>query len=439
MLTRSLNRSLLVFVAGLVFVSALGAAASEYDPYGGWLMLKGKKTGFFHTQQINGRWWLVTPEGNVFFSKGVNHVSPAGDGGPRTPRAPASDSAQWAEATAEQLRGWGFNTIGGWGDPQMYAAHIAYTVMVGAARTARRLPSSSNEVPDYFSEEFRTSTDGLAQKLCAPRANDPWLLGYFTDNEQAWTTTKMYATWRIKAGNGENPPWNLLQSFLETYLKMPPTSAGYKKANEYLKMHRLKMGAYTEDDIEGFQELVAAEYARVCREAIRRYDPNHLILGCRYASTAPDPVVRGMGPYFDVISFNNYLFRPPVLKLERITEITGKPTLLTEFSFKAMDSGLPNTRGGGEPVATQQDRVDGFTQYVHDLVALPTCVGYHWFEYRDEPAEGRRGDGENSNYGLVKIDGAPWELLTAHMKEVNAGLEKLAVQKKKAGSAVPRR
>jgi hypothetical protein len=96
--------------------------------------------------------------------------------------------------------------------------------------------------------------------------------------------------------------------------------------------------------------------------------------------------------------------------------------MLTEFSFKAMDSGLPNTRGAGQPVKTQQDRADNFDTYVTELIKLPYAVGFHWFEYTDEPAEGRF-DGENSNYGLVNIKDETWETLTKRMCEVNARLE----------------
>jgi hypothetical protein len=111
--------------------------------------------------------------------------------------------------------------------------------------------------------------------------------------------------------------------------------------------------------------------------------------------------------------------------LELITKVTGKPTMVTEFSFKAADSGLPNTKGAARPVPTQEDRAKGFAGYVEALASLPGCVGYHWFEYRDQPKEGRRLDGENSNYGLVKIDFTPWEVLTTRMKQVNLGLEEM--------------
>ena len=62
-------------------------------------------------------------------------------------------------------------------------------------------------------------------------------------------------------------------------------------------------------------------------------------------------------------------------------------------------------------------------------------VGYHWFEYRDEPKEGRF-DGENSNYGVVKIDFTPWEVLTARMTTVNAAIEARHAEAGHAGEAV---
>ena len=52
-------------------------------------------------------------------------------------------------------------------------------------------------------------------------------------------------------------------------------------------------------------------------------------------------------------------------------------------------------------------------------LSLPYMVGVHWFEYGDEPAEGRF-DGENSNYGVVNIRDEVYEILTDRMTAVNA-------------------
>ena len=133
-------------------------------------------------------------------------------------------------------------------------------------------------------------------------------------------------------------------------------------------------------------------------------------------------MLQGLKGHVDIVSYNDYGFEPPLKNLERIAEITGRPVMITEFSFKARDSGLPNTRGAGFPVDTQKDRADKFEHYVRKLAAMPAWVGYHWFEWCDEPKEGRF-DGENSNYGLVRIDDTPWEELTQRFTRVNARLE----------------
>ena len=380
-------------------------AAPAYDAYGGWLQLTGTKTGYFHTQQIQGRWWLVTPDGNVFFSKGVDNVSyqPEAKSSPKPP----DDPTAWAESTARQLHDWNFNTAGAWSDRQLYATGIVYAPVLDMAASVRRDVWLKGGAVDYFGEEFRAAVDRVAEAKCTPHAKDPWLLGYFTDNELRWRRD-----------------WRSGESLLESYLKMPESSAGFQRASEFLKGRGRTAANLTDDDKNEFLGLAAEEYGRVTSEAIRRHDPNHLILGCRFAGYAGDSATRALGRYFDVISYHSYAANAPVDQLDQIARLTGKPVMITEFSFKAMDSGLPNTKGAAKPVATQQDRADGFARYVNALAALPSCVGYHWFEYRDEPKEGRF-DGENSNYGVVRIDFTPWEVLTGVMKKVNLGIERL--------------
>jgi hypothetical protein len=324
-----------------------------------------------------------------------------------SPKAP-DDPVAWARTTAEQLRGWNFNTLGAWSSPQTYTFGLAYAPMVNVAASAGRDVWLKGGVVDYFSPEFQQAADRAAQKICTPCAPDPWVLGYFTDNELRWG-----ADWR-----GTN-------SLLDAYLKMPADAAGYRKAAAFLKERGHTPDNLSPEDKSEFLGLVAAEYGRVSSKAIRRADPNHLVLGCRFALYPGDAAIRAAGRYFDVISYHSYSAMPPIDRLELITRLTGKPILLSEFSFKAMDSGLPNTKGAAKPVATQEDRARGFTRYVEALAALPGCVGYHWFQYRDQPKEGRRLDGENSNYGVVKIDWTPWETLTVRMRQVNAGLEEL--------------
>ena len=51
----------------------------EWDKYGGWL--KGpqlKATGNFRTEKVDGKWWLVDPEGRLFWSHGMGSVALGG-------------------------------------------------------------------------------------------------------------------------------------------------------------------------------------------------------------------------------------------------------------------------------------------------------------------------------------------------------------------------
>jgi hypothetical protein len=69
--TRTLVRTWIAFlVCGL---AGAPAQSAELDTYGGFTDVKGEKTGFFHTQKIDDRWWLVTPEANGFFGIGLSH------------------------------------------------------------------------------------------------------------------------------------------------------------------------------------------------------------------------------------------------------------------------------------------------------------------------------------------------------------------------------
>ena len=48
---------------------------TDLDEYGGLKSVRGKATGFFHTEKISGRWWLVDPVGGLFLSRSVNSVN----------------------------------------------------------------------------------------------------------------------------------------------------------------------------------------------------------------------------------------------------------------------------------------------------------------------------------------------------------------------------
>ncbi len=151
-----------------------------------------------------------------------------------------------------------------------------------------------------------------------------------------------------------------------------------------------------------------------------------MILGVRFAGRAERIVAEECAKYVDIVSFNDYNYDVPTDKLWELAQATYRPIMITEWSFKAMDSGLPNLRGAGVPLRTQSERADGYERYTTQALGLPFVVGLHWFQYTDQPYEGRAHDGENSNYGLVTSEDEPYCTLVERMRQVNARASEIA-------------
>ncbi len=419
---------------------------------------------FFRVQQIDGRWWFIAPDGKHVLSLGVCHVTFRGDairGGGGSPYRDAVEkkyggAEKWRAVTAARLAGWGFNTLGAWSDDALAHAGdtpLAYapTVNLGSsfvAETGRGQAWLEGRFPDVFDPRFEVSCRRTAERRCSARKDDSALLGWFTDNELRW-----------------GPDWRSKEELLVSFLNLPKETPGrvaairmlrdrYPQIAEFNKVWKAgyasweAVGAaekvaspyarkevYAQNqagnerenrddplraafvaDCESFVGLLADRYFRSAREAILAADPNHMVFGCRFAYLPPKPVLAAAGQYLDVISLNCYATNPGGILGQYAT--AGKPLLIGEFAFRGKDSGLPNTKGAGPIVATQEQRAAAFEHYVRIALTRPEVVGYHWFQWGDEPKEGRF-DGENSNYGLVKIDDEPYPLLTEKMREVN--------------------
>ncbi|MEM0003405.1 MAG: beta-galactosidase [Thermoproteota archaeon] len=415
----------------------------SYDKYGGYTFIKGIRTGFFHIEKINGTFWLVDPDGNVFLSKGVNAVNYYGDYSPTLGYSPYNrivskkygSPQAWAKTTINRLRSWGFNTIGAWSSEELFSQGMPYTIILNFAAQAGA-NWQSGEVIDYFSEKFQNISDDIAKKVCLEKKDDPYLIGYFTDNELRWS-----------------PDWRSQNHLFDDYFHLPPSAPGKKALVDYLRnkykdisilnknwgtsfssfdellnVTEAPKNSKVDSDRLGFLEIVSRKYFQVVHDAIRKYDKNHLILGCRYAFKPPDEALKGCIGYIDVVSINAYInpysddLNMVINNINQIYNITSLPVMITEFSFKAMDSGLPNTKGAGVPVKTQSERAKYYEEYVKRILSEPFVVGYHWFEYTDEPAQGRF-DGENSNYGLVNINDEPWVILVERATSVNLSAE----------------
>jgi hypothetical protein len=296
---------------------------------------------YFGVDERAGHWWFITPDGEPFFSIGMNHIDSATlrylESGDVWRERYGNSEQRWIqEAVVADLRAWGFNTIG-WTQevvirkPTMHRHSRSFTYeeyQWADMPYCHLLPFTETHqwevetrYPDVFSEDFEEWCDYVAREECARMAEDPKLIGYFYVDCPSWV---------------HSPPRN-------------PKGPWYDPK-----------GLETES---GRRELfeMAQRYYRVTHDAVRRYDPNHLILGDRYEAKAPlpDEILRAAIPYVDVMSFQ-YFSTPEAIcpDLYRWHELTGKPVLLADASMPDRDP-------------------ERYKPMIRALRELSCCVGWH--------------------------------------------------------------
>lgn len=352
----------------------------ECDIYGGWKVAELGATGFFRVQQWRGRWWFVTPEGHPFICRAVNHL----EKGPSENSISAfkekyDGQEDWFVTETEMLRENGFNSAAAWSCTSYIrkrkSGRIPYIVILSPMfKYLKSIGRSKAEykVSPAGDEGFDEFVESEMKKAEQYR-DDPYCIGYFIDNEQMWR------------GDGA-------ADGLDVYLK------------------------------------------KVTGE-LRKHDPNHLFLGCRFNTwneeLRDERTIRVAGKYMDVVSVNHYSFwNADWRHLERITRWSGKPVMITEFYTKGEDSGLGNKSGGGWIVRTQKDRGTAYQHFVLSLLECRSCVGWNWFRYMDNDPSYTKGDPSNrdANKGIVDIRYNRYDDLLAKMKEINVNSYALALR-----------
>ncbi len=399
-------------------------AFPDRDAYGGFASTKAKATGFFRVEQIDGRWWFVTPDGHLFYSTGVNGIGPgigtrvAGredmftmipppaplPAGAPPPRGGAQASfytanlqrrfgadwrPAWAQLTARRLEAWGLNTSYGTGLSDALDHTPQNKPYVISLRGFQFGPLIMG-MPDVYADAFTAQVEAVAANQLGPRKDDAYLLGYFIGNE---------------------PPWPGRESqFVDLVLE--------GGASEMQK--RFKEELAKGDTPQRRRDLVLGAFERylaVINAAVKKHDPNHLNLGIRFGGTPPDYVV-ALAKGFDVYSLNKYRWSPPQELLDNVHKLTGLPLLLGEFHIGVPGRGMAP---GLVMAMNQEERGAAYSYYVENAAAHPAVIGTHWFQWIDQPATGR-GDGENYNIGWVDVTDRPYPELVAAAKVTHARL-----------------
>ena len=435
------------------------------DEFGGWA--EGPQleaTGFFRTEKVDGRWWLVTPSGHLFFSMGMNCVN-TGDSTFITQRedwfeglpprddpgfAPCYSETSGAHSMAERVGGigtlfnfyranlirkygdpwndrwidvanqrlvsWGFNTLGNWTDGQTIAnSAIPYVATSGVGGGFRRIEGGGGywqKMPDVYDPSFETAVNSSVPPDVKRIGNDPRCIGFFVDNELAWEA--------IPQGTLASPPdqpcrVELVRVLQEKYGTLEAVNAAWEttaSAWDSLRAPGIPNAACSAD-LDAFVHAFATRYFTLVRDAVKREAPNHLYMGCRFA-LVPLPAAQACAEVVDVVSFNFY--RRGVGPDSTMAQVDA-PVIIGEFHFGALDRGMFHP--GLIMSKDQADRAASYKTYVRNVLDQPNLVGCHWFQYQDQPTTGRRHDGENYNIGFVSITDTPYPEMVTAAREVH--------------------
>ena len=438
-----------------------------WDAYGGWKDGPTlKATGFFYPAKHEGKWWLVDPEGKLFWSHGIDCVR-ASDATPIDDRKgwfqdfPGDDprfKACWrrqgrvvrgyyqgkrpmcfsfTQANAmrkygddwkpklgtmahRRLRSWGLNTIANWSDADIYLMTPRRTPYCVAVHFGGKpLEGSSGywgKFRDVFDPSFKAA---LRQRMAAEAgksAADPWCIGYFVDNEIAWGDEVSLAVAALTSPPDQMAKKVFLDDLKAKYADVAKLNAAWGTRHAswdaLLESRKAPDKKKARADLTAFYTKTAETYFRTCRECVKEAAPNQLYLGCRFAWVNPRAVAAAV-KFCDVVSYNQY--RTSVAGF-RLPVPADKPVIIGEFHFGALDRGMFHT--GLRKVASQDERAKAYKSYVTGALRNPVLVGTGWFKYMDEPTTGRSLDGENYQIGFLDCCDTPYPETTAAAREV---------------------
>jgi hypothetical protein len=437
---------------------------SDWSRFGGWKETKFKATGFFRTENDGKRWWLVDPEGYAFLSAGVDCIRPRAEGMVSGQEdmfswLPAKDDTvfskayghrrddrlmydfvqsnlmrvygndwyeKWQSITSGLLKEWRVNTIANWSD-NLFAKNAGIPYVINLAG----FPSSSvllyRDFPDVYSKEYKDNAVRFAAQL-EPIKDDQFLIGYFLSNEPHWAfgdnnlAFEMFATTKPSETKQEFARW--LKSRYRNDISLF-NSAWNQQLTDFKDISGLLLKESPSkkcwDDCTEFSGLMVDQYVKVVCEEVKKIDSHHLNLGMRYAWISSELCYRA-GAYFDVFSINGYTYPGPP-ETSEIARRSGKPVIIGEYHFGAVDRGLPAS--GIQAAEDQQARGEAYRYYLEQGFARPEIIGIHYFQWFDQPVFGRF-DGENYNIGFLDICSRPYNELVDQAKQSHEIMYKVA-------------
>ncbi len=416
--------------------------------------------GYFRAGQTRaGQWWLIDPHGKPLLSKGVAAVSRTGwaDGRPLRPGRYVGavnqlygqdDSDSFVRSVVQRIRKWNLNTFGAWTAPEFYDQGVYYTELIEFRKVGPCFHSGLALLPDVFDPAWRDAADAWARQICEPRKDSRELIGYFTDHELGWAQPPGEQTAGIVPADTRDERPSLLQ----ICLSLEPSFRAYHAAWEFVLAPRqgdltrlatdwkialinregirqltqaekpLKSPGYLHDQYRFAREF-ARRYFATSASVIRAYDPNHLILGCRFAELPGSAVLAEcVLPNVDVVSI-----RPERESWDRSGQLSfalnGMPVLLTELSWADPGFARAPMRPEKRRLTTIERMLGKGRLGLERVFAHRAIVGYEWARWVDDEDEE-----PPFGHGLVHLDDREAREHTELLSDMNARAETIRLK-----------
>lgn len=381
-------------------------------------------------REVNGAWWLATPEGELVVSLGLNQVEAPlllasscrrhtlkryGDDFARADGAwnPAGEGVRrWLAGVRRDFRQWGFNAFG-------YHTLAPRSLLGGGFHYICRLwpePLGGGGLepvyPDVFAPEFAAGLETRLAALGADMRQDTACLGYAFADQPPWQESA--------------PPGPGLHPWVRQLAEAPEASAGQRawlgllqashaSAAAAAAVHGLAAHSWEElaanrdwsrtpgeplaaaADNQAMLGLIAARWYRLHARILRQADPGRLILGDNLRwrpGGLPDYLPPLLAEFTDLLCLECEAgWAGEIDRLQQLHRQTGRPVLLAS---------APGTSADGRELG------QAYADNLRLAMAAGFIVGWHHSGYLDAAWPEAAASGLVDQFGNPRAGAPAW-------------------------------
>jgi hypothetical protein len=436
---------LLITCLGIGLIS-VAQNSPKLDSYGGTTSIKGKATGFFHFEEIDGRYWYITPEGNGFFPIALSHLY-SGESDLAAKNVYGGDADKWLVNSFEKAKAMGFNcALGSVTSPERNLNGFVDVEKAEALFHENNFPYAvgvillkhpwdfveGETLPDIFDPSYEALIESRAKAVCPKYKDDPLVMGYYY-GFGAFNAADQWVNHHLSLP--ANAPGRvavvdvLIKKYgddVAAFNKVYGTSLmnlddlkdteihAYEKAYERRNFPKVRAALDEKilGDFEAIIQHMCVTLYRIGHDAIRKHDTNHLILGSFIKEWALDAESwAAAAPYVDVMA-PQHVNRD--IDVNAIARAIDKPIIFSDeyFGFHFPIAGM-----GHAAVKSHDARGEIYRANLMRHFKDPQCIGVTYCACMFDQGGNTLAKG-NQN-GFYSLDGEPRTKLIDAVTEIN--------------------